>query len=260
MTNPLPHYYARLEPFRNVFQSGNPVLTYHKLGPRPREVRLKGLYVSEGLFARQLQELRGAGFANGSLEACVVEPVGCRVTITFDDGYSNVLQYGVETLARVGYQAMLFVVADRLGRTNEWDSAVGEQPEPLMDKAQLREWLAAGQLIGSHSCTHPWLTRLPVQQAKEEITSSRKKLEDGFGLPIDHFCYPYGDWSPAIRDLVQEAGYKTACTTEAGVNRPGDTVYNLKRFTARYESRNLKSIWRKARELLKWGGGGRGGD
>ena len=114
-----------------------------------------------------------------------------------------------------------------------------------MDASQVREWLAAGHEIGSHTLTHPFLTRLPPRRAKEEITASRKKLEDLFGRAVRHFCYPYGDWNAAVRDQVMAAGYTTACTTDAGVNTPADSPFTLKRFTARYPSRTIKALWRR---------------
>src|SRR5207245_147749 len=108
------------------------------------------------------------------------------------------------------FTAIQFLPADFLGRRNEWDVGLGEAPEAIMDAAQVREWLAAGHDIGSHSLTHPFLTRLPPAQAREEISASRKKLEDLFGRPVEHFCYPYGDWDEPVRDLVEQAGYRTA--------------------------------------------------
>ena len=243
----LPAYYSGLAPFRQVFSQGNPVLTYHKLGPRPPRTRLKGMYLSQRLFARQLQELRAAGLISSSLGDCVGPLRGKRIAITFDDGYVNVLRHGLEPLAGAGFKAVQFLVADLLGRHNEWDVAVGEAPEPMMDAAQVQEWLAAGHDIGAHTLTHPWLTRISVSKAREEITASRKKLEDTFGRPIQHFCYPYGDWNETVRDLVAAAGYETACTTQPGVNTDIDSPFALKRFTARYPSRNLKAIWSRLR-------------
>jgi peptidoglycan/xylan/chitin deacetylase (PgdA/CDA1 family) len=112
-----------------------------------------------------------------------------------------------------------------------------------MDEAAVREWLSAGQKIGSHTKTHPWLTHISVAEAREEIRGSKKSLEDKFGVAIDHFCYPYGDWNESVRDLVVEAGYKTACTTTSGVNTPADSSFELKRFTARYPSRKLRTVF-----------------
>jgi peptidoglycan/xylan/chitin deacetylase (PgdA/CDA1 family) len=242
MNSNLPAYYSRLAPFRKVFTEGRPILTYHKLGPRPLRTRLKGLYLSQKLFARQLEELREAGFTSGALEACAGPGAERSVVITFDDGYVNVLRHGLRPLAEARFKAIQFLVADLLGRRNEWDMPLGEAPEPMMDAVQVREWLAAGHDIGSHTLTHPFLTRLPPAKAREEIMAGRKKLEDLFGRPIRHFCYPYGDWNKAVRDLVEEAGYATACTTEFGVNGKRVDRFGLQRITARYASRSWKAF------------------
>src|SRR5215831_7293209 len=61
--------YHSLRPFAALFETGLPVLTYHKLGPRPARTRLKGLYVSQRLFAKHLAELRQAGFLSANLNA-----------------------------------------------------------------------------------------------------------------------------------------------------------------------------------------------
>ena len=242
-------YYHSLKPFRALFQTGVPILTYHKLGPRPQGARLKGLYVSTALFDRQLAELRAAGFASAPLTDAiqVSDNRTLRLGITFDDGFTNVLRYGLEPLARHGFQAVQFLVSDRLGGCNEWDREEKEVREPLMDASQVREWLGAGQVTGSHTRTHPWLTRISVDQAQEEIRASKTSLEDLFGVPIEHFCYPYGDWNERVRDLVAEAGYVTACTTDPGINTKDVSPFLLRRFTARYPSRNLKAIWQRLR-------------
>ena len=245
-TPPLPGYYTTLRPFRDLFATGTPILTYHKLGPRPSRVRLKGLYVSQNLFRRQLQELKAAGYSSGSFDAPTDPPHGRRVIVSFDDGYVNVLRHGIQPLAEAAFTAIQFLPANLLGRANDWDVAKGEAPEPIMDNSQVREWLAAGHDIGSHTCTHPFLTSLTPADAAEEISASKKRLEDTFGRPINHFCYPYGDWNPAVRDMVEAAGYRTACITESGMNSAATDRFGLKRFTARYASRN----WAWARGLL----------
>ena len=247
-----PAYYSSLPPFRDLFATGTPILTCHKLGPRPRGVRLKGLYVGADLFTRQLAELRAAGYVSGSLDDLLAAaPPNQRVVVTFDDGFQNVLAHGLAPLAQHRFRAIQFLLPDLLGKTNEWDLPSGEVPEPLMDAAAVRDWLAAGHLIGSHTLTHPRLTQLPLAEAREEIVSSKKKLEDLFSVAVENFCYPYGDWNPAVRDLVAAAGYRTACTTDFGVNGPGAAPLELKRITARYPSRNLKALLRPLKALVK---------
>lgn len=234
-----------------MFESGNPILTYHKLGPRPRRTRIKGLYLSRSLFERQLAELAAAGFRTCGLGECVGAKKERRIAITFDDGYVNVLRHGVEPLARTGFKAIQFLPANLLGKCNQWDVPLGEAPEPIMDVHQVRDWLCAGHDIGSHTLTHPYLSRLTVPEARREIVDSRKKLEDLFGRKIEHFCYPYGDWNESVGQLVREAGYQTACTTVPGVNSAADSAFALKRLTARYPSRNLKALWSRWRAAQK---------
>jgi len=247
----LPRYYSSLEPFRETFLKSRCILTYHHVGPRPRGVRIKGLFVGPRLFARQMEELSEEKFsARTYRDPAKANLSGQReVLLTFDDGFVDVLENALPILKQYNFCSIQFLVADLLGRTNEWQQKAGDISQPLMNEEQIREWLSAGQEIGAHSLTHPWLTRIPLMQAKEEITASKKKLEDWFGRPVEHFCYPYGDWNPAVRDLVQEAGYKTACTTERGSNEAGQDLFALKRFTVRYPTRSWKSVaaWLKAR-------------
>jgi peptidoglycan/xylan/chitin deacetylase (PgdA/CDA1 family) len=243
MRTELPAYYSRLAPFRALFQTANPILTYHKLGPRPSGVRLKGLYVSGDTFSRQLRELRAAGFEPGTLSKWDATPPR-QVILTFDDGYSNVLRNGMAPLAEHGFRAIQFLPVNFLGKRNEWDVAAGEAPEAIMDVSQVREWISAGHEIGSHTLSHPFLTQLSRVQAREEIAASRRKLEDLFGRSILHFCYPYGDCDDHVRELVREADYQTACTTDWGVNPPGASSFALKRLTVRYPSRKLNTLWK----------------
>jgi peptidoglycan/xylan/chitin deacetylase (PgdA/CDA1 family) len=239
----LPQQYHTLAPFREFFSGGVPILMYHKIGPRPKRVRLKGLYVTPGTFVRQLTELAGEGFATCSPgQACSNNGAGPRIALTFDDGFRNVFENAMAPLAEYKKTAIQFLVPNFIGKFNEWDLRDGEAAEPLMDTGQIREWLRGGHSIGSHSLTHARLTRLTLRDAREEIFASKKKLEDVFGVVIEHFCYPYGDWNEPVRDLVVEAGYRTACTTDFGINTPATPPLALHRITARHPTRTLRSL------------------
>ena len=218
---------------------------YHKIGTRPRRVRLKGLYVLPSVFERQLAEFAAAGFVSATpseARDAGHQSSPRRVALTFDDGFRNVFENAMAPLARHRMSAIQFLVANLIGKDNEWEEREGESTEPLMDAAQVREWLAAGHSIGSHSLSHPRLTRLTARDAREEIFTSKKKLEDMFGIPITHFCYPYGEFNPAVRDLVMEAGYESACTVQYGVNTPNTPAFELNRITVRHPTRTLRTL------------------
>ena len=229
-----PSYYDRLAPVIAEFRKGRPVLMYHKLGfPSLRSPR-KGLFISPRLFAKQLAELRCAGFTSRDLDS---PEEGIR--ITFDDGYVSVLKHAMEPLRENGFHAIQFLVSGFLGKKSSWD----RESEPLMDKAQVRDWLQAGHTIGAHTVNHVHLTQVPEAVAREEIAASRKALEDEFGVAIKHFCYPYGDWNPKIADLVAETGYTTASTTESGINQIESDPFTLKRHHAYVPLKSLTGLY-----------------
>jgi peptidoglycan/xylan/chitin deacetylase (PgdA/CDA1 family) len=208
---------------------GTLLLMYHQVRRPHRASRLRALCVAPSLLDRQLAEFAREEFFNGPLAKLPETPATLRLGVTFDDGFANTLTLGLPVLQRHGVSAINYLVADRLGTTNDWDLGHGEPQQPLMNEAQVRDWLAAGQRIGAHTLTHPHLTRLSEAEARREIFDSKRKLEDRFGVAIDDFCYPYGDFNPRVRDLVIEAGYHTAVSTVAGVNGPGADRHALQR-------------------------------
>ena len=243
--------YAAKRPFLPLFSGGVPILVYHKLGPLPQGVQLKTLYVEEGLFAWQMRDLKRGGFgefggfASESLAQWRNFPKSdpARAVLTFDDGSRSVFRHAMPHLASNGFKAIQFLVADAIGGVNHWDiRATQEAADQLMDAVEIREWLAAGNEIGAHTLTHPRLTEIPESQAREEIFSSKKKLEDEFGIPIRHFCYPYGKWNRRIRDLTEQAGYETAVTLAFGVNAKVDDPFALQRIGVRHPSRNFRNV------------------
>ena len=247
MSAALPHYYLRLGHLAPLFAQGLPVLTYHKVA-RPK-IRLGGsgtlLYVSPRLFAEQLAELRAAGFQSGWIEdALTMEKNDARkVVLTFDDGFENLHANAMDSMARHGFQGITYLVADLLGGVNAWEIPLGCPRERLMDTVQIREWLAAGHSIGAHTLTHPRLTQISAAAAREEIGASRKKLEDIFGVSIDHFCYPYGDHDERVCQMVAEAGYRTATITKRGLNTKATPPLALRRFMVRYPKFELRDWW-----------------
>lgn len=80
-------------------------------------------------------------------------------------------------------------------------------------RAVAREMLDMGMEIGSHTVTHPILTRIDSEAAEFELTESKNYLEDLTDGEVISFCYPKGAFNNRIRNAVVGAGYSLARTT-----------------------------------------------
>jgi peptidoglycan/xylan/chitin deacetylase (PgdA/CDA1 family) len=215
------------------WQDGLLGLMYHAVEAPPLFHGLRGLYVEPALLDRQLAELQqgGATFVTLS-EWAQKRPAERSVVVTFDDGFQSVFENALPVLQTRGVTAINYIVAKEIGGANRWDAGGNAQICPLMDRAALLDWQAAGQEIGAHTLTHAKLAEVPPDQARAEIFDSKKILEDLTGREVRHFCYPYGSWNEAVRDWVAEAGYETATTAHPGLNRPDADPFALLRHLA----------------------------
>jgi len=229
-----------------------PILLYHKVGRPPAGARVPGQYVSPGLFRKHLAHLKQAGYAPVSLlDLAWPTPLPERpLAITFDDGYRCLHEHALPALREHGFTASVFLVVEGIGKTNTWEQAVGDVAEPILGLDEIRAMQAAGVEFGSHTLTHPHLTALAPEVAAREITESRARLEDLLGAPCLSFAYPYGDWDARLRDLVERAGYRVACTTRRAGVRPEDDRLALPRINIRRYNvlpRFRYKLWRASR-------------
>ena len=57
----------------------------------------------------------------------------------------------------------------------------------------------AGFEVGSHTVTHPRLTKLDDHELRRELRESREQLEDELGVPCRFVSYPYGEQDERVR-------------------------------------------------------------
>jgi peptidoglycan/xylan/chitin deacetylase (PgdA/CDA1 family) len=94
---------------------------------------------------------------------------------------------------------------------------------------QAREMDSNGIEIGSHTVTHPILTRTSRQRLRYELSESRSRLESVLGHKVDLLGYPNGDNDRSVREETSRAGYKCAVATEYGLNNCNSNPLALKR-------------------------------
>jgi peptidoglycan/xylan/chitin deacetylase (PgdA/CDA1 family) len=187
------------------------VLCYHSVS----DAWDHALSVTPGAFREQIDSLARAGVPPVSAEALTA---GARrgLHATFDDAYTDVLG-ALPVLERMGVPATIFVST---GFANEGRPlAVPElaahaeaHPELLatMTWDQLREVAERGVEIGSHTVSHPHLTRLADDELDRELSESKERIEDELGRPVRLLAYPYGEHDARVHEAVRRAGYSAA--------------------------------------------------
>ncbi len=207
---------------------GVPILTYHSIDDEggPTSVR-------PDIFRRQMTALRNRKvecIPLKDLQKVRDNPGKSYVAITFDDGYENIFTNAFPVLRENGLTATVFLVSDFLGGFNEWEP-VSEVPRLRhLSAEQVVEMSRCGIEFGSHTCSHPNLTRISGDDARKEIGGSKRHIENLVQQDVASFCYPYGSVNEGIRNLVETTGFSFACTLKFGMGRPERDPLMLSRF------------------------------
>lgn len=96
----------------------------------------------------------------------------------------------------------------------------------IMGWDALRQLAREGVTLAAHTRTHPILTQVSLDEARQEALASRRDLEREVGPVLPVFAYPSGGFSVALADALREDGFEVAFTTVRGINRL-DTAHPL---------------------------------
>lgn len=211
-----------------------PILMYHAVLPIDATEPVRGT-VPLATFREQIGWLARRGYRALTLDEVAAAlggsgdaAPGRSVAISFDDGYRCVVEHALPVLEEFGMTAVLFVVTGAVGRTTDWYVPKGGRAFEHADWSELESAAAHGFAIGSHSVSHLSLTGASNDAVADELGASKEAIEKRLGT-CRHFAYPFGSHSDATVAAVQRAGYATACTTEAGLNRRGQPLLRLRR-------------------------------
>ena len=229
------------------------ILMYHIVG-EPLSAREARYCCSPERFEVHMRHLADAGTKLLTLDEIAdaldgrVDWPADSVAVTFDDGFADTFVNALPVLARYRIPATMFALSDRIGASNDWMTARGSPVRSLMTATQLREMVAAGVTVGSHTRTHPRLPELDARAKRDEIRGSKARLEDLLGCEVENFAYPYGLFDEDARQAVEEAGYRSACSVRTGFNGPGVDRFLLRRI----EVYGSDTLW-QFRQKLRFG-------
>jgi peptidoglycan/xylan/chitin deacetylase (PgdA/CDA1 family) len=205
-----------------------PVLCYHRFGHYPDK---DPYFASVEELTRQFDIIKSEGFTPITVSDLLAGWAGKKVLpakpllLTIDDGYADFATVGRPIFLKYGYPATLFVYTQFI------DSRHG------LTHDQLKEFETQGFEIGSHSVTHPKLTkptRLELAKGKEaflqkELKGSYDQLQAWLGHPVVSLAYPYGLWDTQVAQAARVAGYQAMFTVDQGTNTAGTPREELKR-------------------------------
>jgi peptidoglycan/xylan/chitin deacetylase (PgdA/CDA1 family) len=130
-----------------------------------------------------------------------------RVIITFDDGDVSNIEVALPLLLEREMVAEFFITSDFIGRPG------------MLTMADVRALSDAGMGVQSHGRTHRFLEDLSPAELDDELTLSKKALEEATGKVVDAIALPGGRGGERERLAAQRLGYRHFLNSEPGPNR-----------------------------------------
>ncbi len=136
------------------------------------------------------------------------------ICLTLDDGYEDNFINAMPLFRKYKAPFCIYITKDYIEQ--------GYKNYSFLNINQLLT-LSADPLctLGCHTCSHPRLNSLSIEEQQTEIADCKLWLEQTLGKPVKHLAYPYGDFSADTIHLVQALGFKTAVAAWGGGLRKG---------------------------------------
>lgn len=203
-----------------------PILIYHYVEyvKDPNDTIRKSLNIIPPIFEKQVATLKEAGytFLTPSNIARVLDGKEALpkkpVILSFDDGYADFYTDVFPILKKYNVRAVSYIVSGLVDTPNYLTSTQVKE----IKKSNLVE-------LACHSVNHSALGVATVEGAKFEIEQCKNQLRKKFNLNPVSFAYPYGSYNPFLYPILKKAGFKSATTTESGVQISNETIYNIPR-------------------------------
>ena len=111
-------------------------------------------------------------------------------------------------------------------------SQIKNKPRRMLNWEEIVEMSRGGITFGAHTMSHPCLSNMATEIARDEIAMSKEILETYVKTPVKHFAVPNGkeeDFTNELREYCRKIGLESVVTTEPGVVDSNDDRFRLKR-------------------------------
>ena len=203
-----------------------PILMYHYIGgnPNPEDIARNNLSVTPEKFDEQMGYLSKSGYTPITLDTMMAGLSG-QITLpekttvlTFDDGYIDFYFNAFPILQKYSFKSVLFVPTGFIGKESylSWDQLGKLQSSGLVS-------------IQAHSVNHAHLISLDEASILYELQTSKKTLEEKYGIPVNFVAYPYGASNQTVWNVAKRVGYIGALGTWSSVIQSEGTIFDMPR-------------------------------
>lgn len=183
--------------------------------------------ISRASFTRLLDVLEADGYTTTTFEELQRKSrKNKQVVITFDDCPRHLWDFAIPELQRRNMKAVFYMPTAYMDGVNEWDTAQGKPAVQLMNKEEIEKLDDIGMEVGSHAHKHIRLDEVNTAEVKENLTTSKRILEEIIGKPIISIAYPFGAIPANNKVLLKEAGYSYGLS----IYTPKETQYDIRRW------------------------------
>ena len=195
-----------------------PVLCYHHIRDIPAvSKKSMGYDVTLAQFKAQMKTLADSGYKTilpdqyyDYLTKGTPLPEK-PVMLTYDDTDEEQFSFAKPEMDKYGFKGVYFIMTISIGRPR------------YMTKEQIKQLSDEGHVISSHTWDHSRFDRYKheneveiggvkkiVNDWDQQLVTTKKKLEDITGKPVEHFAFPFGLWNKAGLPELDKRGYKMA--------------------------------------------------
>ena len=245
-----------------------PVIMYHHFDYNKQTA----LIMNPDVFYQQMNLLKNEGYTTLTDQDVMAIINGEKqmplkpIMITLDDGYRSNYDYVYPVLKNLNMKATIFIITDFIEHPENHPS-----PYPKMTWVQMKEMSDSG-LVSFQSHTNNQhneyqnrggivgpievndkleTTQQYKKRVLDDLITSKEILENKLGKPVTTIAYPFGHYSDSSEQLVKQAGFKMAYTTNNGVlDLNEDSLYLIHRVNIHGQS-NAQSIMTTLEQVNK---------
>lgn len=178
------------------------VLCYHGIAPESRHGE-----VTPAALRAQLKLVAERGYAWTTFTEAVLGNHDRRVAaVTFDDGIASAIEHGLSVLDELDVPGTMFLRLDMLGVTGSLSAT---------DATRL---VAHGWEVGSHTISHPVLTKVDDASLRDELVLSKAEIERLTGRTCTSVAYPTGRADARVVSAAVAAGYVAGAALEGAID------------------------------------------